>query len=367
MKIVHFADLHLDSQFAWAGAAGEVARRRRQALRETLLRIVTLAREVGADALFCGGDLYEHERFTADTAEFLRTTFAELDPTPVYLAPGNHDWFGPQSLYAVVEWSPNVHVFRESSLRRVELDDGLTLWGAAHLAPANTNNFLDGFRMQGDGLHLALFHGAERSWFSEQGGGKQPHAPFDAWQIEHAGLRHAFLGHYHRPKDEERHTYPGNPDPLEFGEDGDRGAVVATIDGNGTITRERRRVAVTVTHDLELDVTGCTTQQQIRDRISDRIVGLSGLARLTVRGELEPAVDLREIDLREAMRSFDAVQIRIDELQNGYDIEAIRREHTVRGQFVTDVLAADLPSDEERRVLISGLRALDGRNDLEVL
>ena len=53
---------------------------------------------------------------------------------------------GPQSLYTVVEWSPNVHVFRESSLRRVELDDGLTLWGAAHLAPANTNNFLDGFK-----------------------------------------------------------------------------------------------------------------------------------------------------------------------------------------------------------------------------
>jgi hypothetical protein len=45
----------------------------------------------------------------------------------------------------------------------------------------------------------------------------------------------------------------------------------------------------------------------------------------------------------------------------------VAREPTVRGQFVRDVLAAGLPSDEQRRVVITGLRALDGRADLEVL
>ena len=34
---------------------------------------------------------------------------------------------------------------------------------------------------------------------------------------------------------------------------------------------------------------------------------------------------------------------------------------------VRDVLAAGLAPDEERRILITGLRALDGRNDLDVL
>ena len=58
MKIVHFSDLHLDSPFAWTGATGGAARKRRQALRDTLVRIVELTREVNADALFCGGDLY---------------------------------------------------------------------------------------------------------------------------------------------------------------------------------------------------------------------------------------------------------------------------------------------------------------------
>lgn len=263
--------------------------------------------------------------------------------------------------------SANVHIFRSDSLEPVVIEEELTLWGAAHRAPANTRNFLDGFRVRGPGVHIALFHGAERSWLREQGATKEPHAPFDAQQVEQAGLHHAFLGHYHRPKDAERHTYPGNPDPLEFGEDGERGVVVATVERDGRILRERRRVAVTRVHDVELDVTGCGSRQQVRDRLAQRVRGLDGVVRVTVCGEIEPSLDLRAEDLRAELPGFAAVQVRSGELRLAYDIDAIRQEHTVRGQFVNEVLAAGLAADEERRVLATGLRALDGRSDLEVI
>ena len=368
MKIVHFADLHLDAHFAWTGASGDAARRRRQALRDALGRIAQLVRETEADALFCGGDLYENDRVAPDTAEFLRATFAELDPVRVFLAPGNHDWYGPQSLYALVEWSRNVHVFTEPRLRPVRLDADLTLWGGAHCVPANTGNFLDGFHADGPGTHIALFHGSERIWLSAQGHDKQPHAPFDASDIEKAGLEHAFLGHYHRPKDAARHTYPGNPEPLAFGEAGERGAVIATINAGGPVHRERRRIAEGRVHDVHLDVTGCVTREQIKERLDEATGGLSGLVRLTVGGEIDPGVELREDELREFLDArFEAVRIRRGRLRAGYDLDAIRRENTVRGQFVNDVLDSDLPEDARRRVLITGLRALDDRDDLEVL
>ena len=368
VKIVHFADLHLDSGFAWAGADGAAARRRRQSLRDALHRITALARDVDAGALLCGGDLYEHDRVSPDTARFLQATFADLDPCPVYLAPGNHDWYGPQSLYALVDWSPNVHVFREPRLQPARLADGLTLWGAAHCAPANTANFFDGFTAHAPGVHVALCHAAERSWLAEQGGAKQPHAPFDAGDIERAGLAHAFLGHYHRPRDAARHTYPGNPDPLAFGEEGERGAVVATIAADGAVTRERRVVASTAAHDLRLDISGCTSQQNVRDRLAQAQAGRHGVVRLTVEGELHPDVDLREDDLRlTLLESFEGAQIRFGSLHAGYDVEEIGGEQTVRGQFVRDVLQAGLPEDETRRVLAAGLRALAGRTDLETL
>jgi len=49
-----------------------------------------------------------------------------------------------------------------------------------------------------------------------------------------------------------------------------------------------------------------------------------------------------------------------------YNFEAIKDEATVRGEFVRQVTSSDLPEDEKQRVLVTGLRALDGREDLEV-
>ncbi len=368
VKLLLFSDLHLDAQFGALGLAEQAARARRQALRDTLERIIALAGEVKADALLCGGDLYEQERYSPDTAAFLQAAFRKIDPLPVYVAPGNHDWLGPASLYQRTAWSPNVRIFNGRALEPVALSEGLTLWGAAHQAPANTGGFLDGFRVDRGGIHLALFHGAEQGWPLLDEEDKAPHAPFRAEQIAQTGLHHAFLGHYHRPRDAERHTYPGNPAPLTFGEDGERGAVIATIHSDGSLLRERRRVSTVQARDVIVDVTGCVSQQDVRARLAEAARGLHGAARATLTGELEPGVDLRPRDLVNAAPWLEALVVRLGNVRAGYDLEAIKDEPTVRGQFVRDVLAAvDLGDEQRRRVLLTGLRALDGRTDLEAL
>lgn len=368
MKLMHFADLHLDAPFRWAQV--EAARARRQALRQTLERICELAVGLGADALCCGGDLYEQERFTPDTAEFLRTTFAGLAPLRVFIAPGNHDWFGPSSLYRQVEWPANVHVFTEGRLTPAELADGFTLWGAAHRAPANTGNFLgDGFRVDRAGVHVALFHGSEQGGLAFQEEGKIPHAPFRAAEIPAAGLHHALLGHFHAPRDEATYTYPGNPDPLTFGEEGERGAVLLTVADDGSVRRERHQVAVSMVSDITVDLTGVTHSGQVTWRVMDAVAGLSGMVRATLLGDVGPDVDLRLQDVAALnVPNLDALLPRLGRISVAYDVGQLQEEQTVRGQFVRDVLAtAELDEDQRHRVLVTGLRALDGRGDeLEV-
>ena len=366
MKIVHFADLHLDIAFSWMSGSPDAARKRRQALRDTLLRIIELTSEVGAEALICGGDLYEHDRFSTDTGSFLSNAFESLDGTRVFIAPGNHDWYGPKSLYRVTDWSPNVHIFENPQLTPVTLTDGLTLWGAAHRGPANTPGFLEDFHLDREGIHLGAFHGSERSWFNEEETDKQRHAPFEASQIESAGLHHALLGHFHRPRDHEWFTYPGNPDPLTFGEDGKRGAVVVTVRQNGSVLRERVVVAVSQTHDLRFDVSGAESQQDIRNRVLERVAGLQGSARITLYGELAPTIDIRTSDLSALQTSLDSLVVAKGNLHVAYDLDSIAEEQTVRGEFVRSVSHQGLSDDERIRVLLTGLRALDGREDLEV-
>lgn len=321
-----------------------------------------------ADAILCAGDLYEHDRFTPDTASFLGRAFGSTHRR-IVVAPGNHDWFGPGSLYVHIDWPPNVTIFEHERLTPLELTEGLTLWGAAHRKPVGTDGFFDtGFRTGRGGVNLALFHGSERGGLAFEAAGKQPHAAFDASQLEAAGLHHAFVGHYHHPREAPRYTYPGNPDPLTFGEEGIRGAVVADVHADGTVEREWRVVAVSQVSDHMLDVSGCYSAQEVRELARAKLADLQGCVRLTVEGELPPEVELHLDDLGTVAPHLDAVVVRRGRLHVAYDLDTIAAENTVRGQFVRDVLEAPgLDEDKRERTIVIGLRAFDGRDDLEVV
>lgn len=363
MKLLLFADLHLDAPFAWA--APETARARRRNRRETLSRILELAETERVDGILSAGDLFEHDRVSPDTLEFLRTSFERCE-RPIYLAPGNHDWLSARSPYALLDWSANVHVFTEERLEPVTLADGLTLWGAAHRAPANTDGFFAGFRPDRGGHHLALAHASERSLLGWQESGKQPHAPFDAREIAEAGIAHAFLGHYHLPRDADRHTYPGNPDPLEFGEEGERGVVIATVAPDGSVARQRHAVAVSRVHDVTLSLNAAAHEDDVRAAVVAALAGLDGCVRVTLEGEVAPAARVDPRELQRLDDHLDGLVIRIGQLSVGYDLGAIRTEQTVRGEFVRDASESIEDPELARRVLLTGLRALEGRADLEV-
>jgi len=366
MKIVHFSDIHLDAPFAWMGAGADVARERRNAQRRVLQRIVSLVVDEDADALFCGGDLYEHDLFTPDTSAFLRDLFGGLAPRRVYLAPGNHDWFGPDSLYATESWPGNVHIFDEDRLQPVELDDGLTLWGAAHCAPANTDGFLEGFRVDRSGVHIALFHGAELGSLHFEAEGKQPHAPFREAQLTQAGLHHAFVGHYHRARQTQLITYPGNPEPLSFGEDGGRGAVLATIGMDGSIQRQTHDVSQTVVSDVVVDVSGCGSRTEVVAAVERALKPCRGIVRAIVVGDIGADVDVQRSDFQSLrLPQIESCQFQL-QISAAYELDTIAAEKTVRGEFVREVREAQLDPEVERRVLVTGLRALAGRRDLEV-
>jgi exonuclease SbcD len=372
-RLLHLADLHLERSFAAMGCVGELARRRRQGLRDALRRAGEAAQVEGCVAVTIGGDLFEHERAGVETAAFLVETFTAWAPMRVLLAPGNHDPLLPDSLYLRADWPENVHLFRGSRLEPLRIADGLTVWGLGHPDPAWLGNPLEagpraapeggGFL---EGVHIALFHGAETGSRPVE---KGIHGPFLAEQIHERGFSLALCGHYHARRIDlgTGLVYSGTPEPLAFDEEGRRGPVIVEVESDGavrcTALDTNRWHAATA----RCDLAGAWTLTAAVDRVSAEVLTLTAglpLDRTTVRvdlvGGVDPSLGIDLFDWEAAVRETTGVAgLRIRDLTvAALDLEALARETTTRGAFVRLATGALVTAGdaEERAVLRDALR-----------
>jgi DNA repair exonuclease SbcCD nuclease subunit len=370
VRILHFADLHLDRSFAGLSVAPSEAAKRREELRAALRRIVDLALELNVDALTIGGDLYEHERAGPDTANFLAGEFERLAPKRVLIAPGNHDPYIPDSLYWRREWSADVHIFESMTWEPIELGDSVTVWGAGHRGPAIRDNLLGSLHVDAGRTNIALVHASDISAVPE---GKPAHCPFTREDIERSGVDFALLGHYHelrlRPQESPRYAYPGSPEPLDFSEAGDHHVLLLTANGDG-VSCEARKINEVVYQTATIDVVGMSTSDAIRKAICDLAedeVAARAIMRVTLTGQPEPDLDLDPNALlqstHERFRYLDPV---IDKTDPPFDLEQIQEETTTRGSFVRMIqqrVEVALPAEVTTLTdaLHHGLRAFAGQ------
>ena len=252
VKLIHGADFHLDSPFS--GLSPEQAALRRGEQRELLDRLANLARTEGADLVLLAGDLLDGERVYRETAQALARALGDI-PCPVFIAPGNHDFYSPRSLYATLAWPDNVYIFTSDSLESVPLPQlNCTVHGRAFTGAHRAENPLSGFRAnREDGrIHLMCLHG-EVAPASDYG-------PITEGDIAASGLDYLALGHVHRASGLRRAgdtfwAWPGCPEGRGFDETGDKGVLVVEAD-RGHVQARFQPLCRRRYHRLEADVTG---------------------------------------------------------------------------------------------------------------
>lgn len=361
MRILHAADLHLDSAFAALGA--EKARQRRRESREILAALAGLARREQVDLVLLAGDLFDGERVYPETVELLQKALGEME-CPVFISPGNHDPYTPRSPYAKEQWSENVHIFRTEELTAVEIPAlGCVVHGAAFVEDHRQTEALDGFSAPEDGLiHLACLHGA----VNEPGSG---YGNLSREQLARSGCTYLALGHIHQYSGAQREgasvwLYPGCPEGRGFDELDDKGAVIAEIEDDRVDVRFiplcRRRYRI-----LRPDVTD-TTPREALERVLPETAA-EDICRVIFTGETDGnGIDLRALEEDLAPR-FYALELR-DETRIAQDIWRGAGEDSLRGLFLGELRARyDAAVDEEERERIIaavrfGLAAMDGRD-----
>ena len=221
LTIIHGADFHLDSPFACLTPQRAAQRRGEQ--RELLSALAELSRQRRADLVLLSGDLLDSHQTYRETAQALSQALGQI-PCPVFLAPGNHDYYHINSLYAALDWPENVHIFTSGDLEAVELPQlGCVVHGRAFQASREDASPLAGFSAPQDGtIHLMVLHG--------QVDGAGDYAPISREDIAASGLTYLALGHVHQCSGVQREgntfwAYPGCPEGSGFDETGEKGVL----------------------------------------------------------------------------------------------------------------------------------------------
>lgn len=379
VRLLHTADLHIDTPFTGSGLTRDQVLTRRGELVAVFRALMLLARERKVDLVLIAGDLFEAEYVNPASVSRIFSSIAELAPIPVFISPGNHDHIHSGSPYVTEKLSPNLHVFNRDEFERVELlDIGVAVHGLAFTAPHETRQLLKEFPTAFDGLvNLVLCHGA---YFEGEPGQAGKYMPISLDDLQNTGADYCALGHYHRKleawRDERglRAAYPGSPEPLRFGHTGKHGAFIIEIDpltkaiSDEFVVTQRRKY-----HQISLDLSDCEDAAALDGLINTELrkPELSdGLVELVLRGSILPGFNIQPTDYLDVGR--DLFVLRIDDrTRPDFDLDAIASESTARGAFCRRMLQQLEAADPEKKqvveeALLLGLSAFEGHNIEEI-
>jgi len=377
VRFIHTSDIHLDTSFSGSGFSSRLGDRKREAIRGTFRRIMEDAGVHEADFVLVAGDLFEHDRITPDTFEFIRQQLEKLNPVPVYISPGNHDPFMKGSPYREESWSPNVHIFQREEFQSVELSKlGIRITGFGFTGPGlEEHHFQRLAALPSDCFNIVLSHGSDLSRIPA---GKSSHGPFMIEEIAGKNVQYCALGHYHHqhqipnPVDETQVWYSGIPEGRGWDEEGSCGYLFGEI-ADGKLKLESRICNQYALNTLTIDCDAFSTREQLLDAILEhRGVKFDPDTFLRIRlvGGLDPRLDLSFSELEERL-SGEALYFQWkDKTHTAVDFGSIAAERTLRGRFVrimNERIAA--ASDEERitleRARLYGVQAL-GENEVRL-
>ena len=363
LKILHAADLHLDSPFEGLPAGKAALRRGEQ--RELLGRLAELARQEQAQLVLLAGDLLDSDNTYYETGEELVRCLTGMG-VPVIIAPGNHDFYTPKSPWARLKLPANVHVFTKNELNYVELPRlNARVYGAA-FTEKRSGPLLKGMSAERESgvRNLLVLHG-------EVGVRDSAYDPITEEDLAGSGMDYAALGHIHRASGLLRagqtwYSWPGCPEGRGFDETGEKTVNLVTLSDDGGCRLETRSIAMRRYETLKVDVTGGDPLLAVHTLLPDDTV--RDVYRIVLTGETDESPNINRL-YASLSELFFELQLR-DETRLRRGLWERAGDDTLRGLFLKKLREKyDAASDEEARRAIEqaarwGLAALDNAEEV---
>ena len=362
MKLIHCADLHLDSKME-TNLTREQAAERKQELFATVLRMIEYAREHEVAAIIIAGDLfdtadYEQKRIKSRVLEAIESN-AEIDF--IYLR-GNHD---KSDFFGMLEEKPaNLKLFSDEDWTGYRYDD-VVITGLVFSEANKGINKYDRLVLKEEDINVVVLHGQESHYK-----GKNDAETIVIDELKNKYIDYLALGHIHEYKCEKLdnrgvYCYSGCLEGRGFDECGEKGFVLLEVTDEG-VEHTFVPMAKRVFHEVPVDISDCATEKDIADAITEHISEIQGkdLVKVVLMGEvsedlnIDIAFQLQFLEDRfYFLKMYNHTMLKIDYMSYKNDI-------SLKGEFIRLVETLELSEEDKSKVILTGIRALAGR-DLE--
>lgn len=392
MKLIHVADLHLDSRLS-TNLNEEKARERRHELTGTWLRLVDYAAKHAVSAILIAGDLFDTAAVTETTANTVIASISGHPEIAFFYVKGNHD---QDSFLNREEKLPeNLYLFGDS-WKTYRLSGGIAISGrelgtnqnavASHLPADWVSRTL---QLNEEEFNIVMLHGqiieSRHGATTEEsvsvnasdasGDGEEIHLP----EFADHGIDYLALGHVHKYMEGQLDgrgiwCYPGCLEGRGFDECGPHGFVLMDLDPEThSMTRERIDIAARHLHEVTVDVSGLESTAAMEKAISHQLtegknsgaLPAKDFVKVILSGELSMDAELNLPFLESRLGTMFYVTRLENRTTRHIPYEKFREDRSLKGSFIRNVEMDPALTPEIRAEIIeTGLRLLRGQEVL---
>lgn len=357
VKLLHCADIHLDTPFRSKSAERSASLRRQ--LRRTFNAMVEYAKKENINIVLLAGDVFDTRTVTSDTVNFVKESFASAPECTFVISPGNHDPYTKDSVWADSDLGKNVFVFDSSEMRFFDFpEQNVRVYGYAFTSDTLEMCPAVNFTPEDSGRTNIL---CAHAYINEP---LSPHSPISEKDIENTGFDYCAFGHIHTGNEVKYagnvpFAYSGCLMGRDFGETGEKGGIVIEINDGKTVFSKKCFTEYKY-EKMPVDLNGISGSSDVRARISSAVTAHSDKTslRLELVGQIPIDQTIDVIGLAEEYGNG-LFYLEIEDLTVPLlSTEQLENDPTITGEFFREMkplLESGTP--EERKLAAKALRA----------
>ena len=346
MRIIHCADIHLDSSLNTHLTLKQATVRKNEIL-NTFYRMTVFAKENDIKAVLIAGDLFDEESVTKSTIDLLFSFIKETSSIDYFYVPGNHD----EKCYGLLEDKPdNFYVFTKkwqtAKYQDITISSTILHDGMYEELPV----------LSKDKYNIVMLHGD----ISNRNDENYIHLDL----LRNRNIHYLALGHIHSYMQNKLdytgvYAYSGCLEGRGFDECGEKGFVLLDTD-----TKEVSFIHYASRHfnQVEVDISNLASNFEIIQKIKECTVNIpkEDMIEIILTGSKSLQSFLAEDYIQEMIRNdFFYIMIK-DETKLDIDENLYKNDISLKGEFIRTILDSNEAETDKEEIIKLGIEALSG-------